>query len=72
MEKKIKMQYVKFSNLRGIQSKSGFPIKFGSQIHFPVVLSQVAPTPHTTPSHLSLHLPLIQTCGSEHGRVAEH
>lgn len=47
-------------------------MKKSSHTHFDEVLSQCAPTPQTTPSHLSLHLPLIHICGGTHGFVSEH
>lgn len=68
----MRVDFLQLIPLRGIQSISGLPTKNGSQTHFPEASSQVAPTPHTTPSHLCLQRPLIHTCGSAHGRFVEH
>lgn len=55
-----------------MQISSGLPTKYGSQMHFPLAASQVAPMPQITPSHLCLQRPLMQTCGSAHGLLVEH
>lgn len=71
MHRNIEYIERKYYYLRGIQIKSGLPIKNGSHIHLFVFLSQVAPTPQTIPSHLSLQRPPIQMLGSTHGLAAE-
>lgn len=46
-------------------------MKNGSQTHLFVFLSQVAPTPQTTPSQRSLQRPPMHTLGSTHGLLDE-
>jgi hypothetical protein len=52
--------------------RSGLPTKNGSQTHLLVFLSQVAPTPQTTPSQRSLQRPPIHTLGPTQGLLGEH
>lgn len=54
-----------------MQIRSGLPMKNGSQTHLFVFLSQVAPTPQTTPSQRSLQRPPMHTLGSTHGLLDE-
>lgn len=55
-----------------MHSKSGFPTKKALQMHFPVLSSQDAPTPHTIPSHRCRHRPATQVNGSSQGIPGPH